>query len=122
MTIQEKNLYQQIHPLRLATDWLTGLGACWLFWQRDIWWGVTLSFLPSLVVSLLLIRFADLEKVKNSRFGAYFHRTYNRTVDLTRFAGFVLLAASSWWQLPAGMAAGLLVIAGTWTYGLFVPR
>lgn len=119
MTLQEKNLFQQIHPLRLITDWSTGIGACYLFWQREIWYGVALSFLPSLLVSLLVIRFADLEKIMNSPFGAYFKRTYSKKVDLIRFAGFVVLAAASWWQLIPGMAAGLAIIVGTWTYGLF---
>lgn len=122
MTLQEKNLYQQIHPLRLATDWLTGIGACWLFWQRDIWSGVALSFLPSLIVSLLVIRFADLEKIMNSPFGNYFKRTYNKKVDLIRFAGFVVMAGASWWQNIPGIAVGFAVIVGTWTYGIFQKR
>lgn len=122
MTLQEKNLYQQIHPLRLATDWATGTCACYLFWIQELWWGVALSFLPSLAVSLLIFRFANLEKIKNSRFGKYFSRTYNKTVDLIRFAGFIILALGSWWHIVPAMAVGLLIIVGTWTYGLIFKK
>lgn len=122
MTFQEKNLYQQIHPVRLLTDWITGIGACFLFWQRDIWFGVTLSFLPSLIVSLLIVRFADLEKIKNSAFGQYFQRTYTRKVDLIRFFGFLVVASASWWQMVPGIVAGFLIIVGTWTYGLIFKK
>ena len=122
MTLQEKNLYQQIHPVRLATDWSTGIGACYLFWIHEIWYGVALSFLPSLIVSLLVFRFADLGKIKNSKFGAYFQRTYNKTVDLIRFVGFIILAAGSWWHIVTAMALGFLIIAGTWTYGLLIKK
>jgi len=119
MTLQEKNLYQQIHPVRLTTDWTTGIAACYLFWIHELWLGVILSFAPSLVISLLVIRFADLEKIKSSTFGAYFKRTYNRTVDLIRFAGFVILAGGSWFHFTQAIAAGFLIIVGTWIYGLF---
>ena len=122
MTLQEKNLYQQIHPVRLVTDWSTGIGACYLFWIHEIWYGVTLSFLPSLIVSLLVFRFADLGKIKNSKFGAYFQRTYNKTVDLIRFVGFIILAAGSWWHIVTAMALGFFIIVGTWTYGLLIKK
>jgi hypothetical protein len=122
MTLQEKNLYQQIHPARLITDWVSGIAAWYLFWQNDIWFGVALSFGPSLIVSLLVIRFADLDKVKNSPFGEYFKRTYNKKVDLIRFAGFVIAAGASWWQNIPGIAVGIAVITATWTYGLVVKK
>lgn len=122
MTLQEKNLYQQIHPVRLAADWLTGIGACWCFWQDEIWYGVALSVVPSLIVSLLVIRFADLDKIRQSKFGEYFKRTYNKKVDLIRFAGFVIAAGASWWQNIPGVAAGVAVILGTWTYGLILKK
>lgn len=122
MTLQEKNLYQQIHPARLIADWASGIAACYLFWQNDIWFGVALSFVPSLIVSLLVIRFADLEKIQQSKFGDYFKRTYNKKVDLIRFAGFVVAAGASWWQNIPGVAAGFAVILGTWTYGLILKK
>ncbi|MHB1049198.1 MAG: hypothetical protein ACYC09_03885 [Bacteroidota bacterium] len=122
MTLQEKNLYQQIHPLRLVVDWSSGLAACYLFWLRDIWTGVAISVIPSLIVSLYVVRFADLEKIKTSPFGEYFKRTYSRTIDIFRFAGFVILAGSSWWHSVPGMIGGLVIIILTWTYGLFIKK
>ena len=118
MNLQEKNLYQQIHPARLLTDWSTGLYACYLFWQQELVPGIILAFIPSLVISLIIVRFADLEKLKNSSFGKYFKRTYNRTVDLVRFGGFGLMAVASWQQSFPALCAGLAVIIGTWSYGL----
>ncbi len=122
MTLKEKQLYQQIHPMRLVTDWSTGMGACWLFWINEMWFGVLLAFLPSLIVSLLIVRYADLEKIKNSKFGAYFLRTYNKIAEFIRFIGFFVLASGSWWHSPWVMAAGFLIIAGTWVYGVLLPK
>ena len=36
MTQQEKYLYHQIQPLKLVTDWSTGLLALYFFWLHQI--------------------------------------------------------------------------------------
>lgn len=122
MTLQEKNLYQQIHPVRLLTDWTSGIAAFVLFWNHELWVGVVLSFIPSLIVSLFVIRFADLEKIRQSAFGEYYKRTYNKKVDLIRFLGFVVASGASWWQYIPGIVIGLLIIIATWTYGLILKK
>ncbi|MDP1676375.1 MAG: hypothetical protein Q8L88_05860 [Bacteroidota bacterium] len=119
MTLLEKNLYQQIHPVRLITDWSSGLYACYLFWNQLLIEGLVAAFIPSLIVSLVILRFTDLEKLKNSKFGRYYKRIYNKTVDFTRFGGFVVMAAGSWSQSIQIAGVGLIIIIGTWTYGMF---
>ncbi len=122
MTLLEKNLYQQIHPVRLLTDWSSGIFACYLFWNQKLIEGLVAAFVPSLIVSLIILRFTDLEKLKNSPFGRYYKRTYNRTVDLIRFGGFVVMAAGSWNQSLQIAGAGFIIIIGSWTYGLFQTK
>ena len=122
MTLQEKSLYQQIHPLRLTVDWASGLTACYLFWMHDMVLGLVIAFGPSLLVSLLVLKFGELEKLKNSAFGKYYKRTYSKTVDLLRFAGFAIMCGSAWYNTLEGIIAGILVIVGTWTYGLFLKK
>jgi hypothetical protein len=122
MTLLEKNLYQQIHPVRLLTDWSSGIYACYLFWNHLLIEGIVAAFVPSLIVSLIILRFADLEKLKNSQFGRYYKRTYNRTVDIVRFVGFVVMAAGSWNQSLQIAGVGFIIIIGTWTYGMFQTK
>ncbi len=73
MTLQEKSLYHQIHPTKLFTDWSTGLIALYLLWQHSLVAALLIAFLPSIVVSLVIIRFVDLEKQKQSSLGRYVH-------------------------------------------------
>jgi hypothetical protein len=80
MNLIEKNLYQQIHPLRLAVDWSSGFAACYLFWQQEIAGGLIVAFIPSLFASMIVMRFVDLERTKNSAFGRYYKRTYKLSV------------------------------------------
>ncbi|MFA6440653.1 MAG: hypothetical protein WCX28_15215 [Bacteriovoracaceae bacterium] len=119
MNLIEKNLYQQIHPVRLAVDWLSGFTACYLFWQKEIAGGLIIAFIPSLIVSLVVMRFIDLEKVKGSTFGRYYKRTYKQSLDILRLGGFVVMAVGSWNHSLLTAAVGLVFIIGTWTYGLF---
>ncbi len=118
MNIIEKNLYQQIHPARLVTDWTTGLFACYWLWQHELVTAIVIAFLPSLIVSLIVVRFVDLEKTKNSPFGRYFKRTYSKSLDLVRLAGFIVMGVGSWYHSIPAAAIGCAVIIITWTYGL----
>ena len=122
MTLLEKNLYQQIHPVRLLTDWVSGIFACYLFWNQELTSGLIAAFIPSLLVSLIVLKFTDLEKIKNSKFGQYYKRTYTKTVDFIRFGGFVIMAAGSWIQSIQLAGVGLIIIIATWTYGLFQTK
>ena len=119
MNLQEKNLYQQIHPIRIATDWLSGFYACYLFWQHEPIPALVMAFIPSLVVSLFVVKNSDLEKLKNSAFGRYYKRIYSKSIDLVRFAGFVVMSVSSWYQEWSGIILGVLIVLATWIYGLF---
>lgn len=122
MTLQEKSMYQQIHPLRLTVDWVTGLTACYLFWLHDMVNGLIVAFIPSLLVSLFVIRFGELEKLKNSSFGKYYKRTYSKTIDLVRFGGFVIMSGSAWYNFAEGIVGGIVVVIATWTYGMFLKK
>jgi hypothetical protein len=46
MNTKEKGLYQQIHPLKLATDISAGLVSLYFFWQHDIVLGLMIAFSP----------------------------------------------------------------------------
>jgi hypothetical protein len=119
MNYQEKNIYQQIHPVRLIVDWGTGFYSCYLFWNNDFIPALIVAFIPSLIVAAIIFRFVDLEPYKNSRFGRYYKRIYNKQVDLLRFMGFAVMAIASWYHEWFGIAAGLILILYTWIYGIF---
>ncbi|MFA6469065.1 MAG: hypothetical protein WCW35_09210 [Bacteroidota bacterium] len=122
MNLLEKNLYQQIHPARLITDVSTAFGACYFFWQHDVVGALIVAFIPSLFVSLTIVRFANLERIKNSAFGRYHKRIYNKTVEFIRLAGLAAMAIASWYQSLDAAGAGFAVILITWSYGLFTKK
>ena len=121
MNLREKVLYHQIHPLKLLTDSGSGFLALYLLWQHALLIAVLVALIPAIVVSFLLIRFADLEKYKNSSFGIYVARFMTRPVEMVRLAGFVLMAFGAWYHLIWLIPAGLIVVILAWLRGVILP-
>ena len=121
MTIQERSLYHQIHPLKLFTDWSTGLVALYLLWGHRLVAGLALAFVPSIAVSLAIVRFADLEKYRQSSFGRYVGRYMTRTAEATRLVGYGVMAAGAWYHVAWLIPIGLTVILVAWLHGLVLP-
>ena len=122
MTLQEKKIYHQIHPVKLLTDFGTGFGAVYLLWHEQIILSVLVAFVPSTIVSLYLIAKVDLEKYKNSSFGTYIRRNMAaKSDDWIRFSGFLIMLIGGWVESYLLIGAGFLIILFVWTRGLFLP-
>jgi hypothetical protein len=115
---KEALLYHQIHPAKLAVDISTGLGSTALLWGHHWLRAAALALAPSVVATALLIRFADLERLKASAFGRYvaFHMTAAATA--TRSLGQLVMWAAAWWQLGWAIAVGFALIVVGWTWSL----
>jgi hypothetical protein len=121
MTLQEKLLYHQIHPFKLLTDWSTGIIALVLFWRHALFAALAVAFIPSILVSLALVRLADLAKYRRSRFGRYVHRYMTRSMEALRLAGYTVMAVAAWLHLAWLIPLGLLVILPGWLWGVILP-
>jgi hypothetical protein len=113
MDLGEKVLYHQIHPAKLAADISGSLVSTYLMWRRRFAWAMLAAFVPAVVASVLVIRYADLEKRKRSPFGRYIRRYMNRRVEAWRFFGQVVVWGGAWyrmgWLLPIGW--GIVIVA-----------
>ncbi|GAC1566385.1 MAG: hypothetical protein NVS3B14_08210 [Ktedonobacteraceae bacterium] len=61
MTPQEKTLYHQIHPLKLATDISAEIVSDYLFWKHKLLAGLIVLYIQAVDASLLIMRLDDLE-------------------------------------------------------------
>jgi hypothetical protein len=124
VTLEEKKIYQQIHPVKLLTDVITGFGSVYLLWLHyNLIAVVCVAFIPSTVVSMVLITKTDLEKYKDSAFGTYLRRHMtSKSSDWIRFAGFVVMLTGGWINKIWLAAAGLVIILFVWMKGLFVRK
>ena len=122
MTFQEKSLYHQIHQAKLFTDWSTGLLALYPFWHHNLLLGLLIAFVPSIISSLVIVRFVDLEKYKQSRFGKYLRQYMTRAVEAIRFIGYGIMAVGAWVHIVWAIPIGLLIIILAWLRGVIFPR
>jgi hypothetical protein len=118
MTLKEKILYHQIHPLKLATDIGCEPVSLYFFWRHNFLLGFTTHFIPPIVTSLLLIRYGDLEAYKSSRVGACLRRHMTRTVEGVRFGADIVMVLGAWFHHPSWIALGLAVIIVAWFSGV----
>jgi hypothetical protein len=118
MTPKEKYLYHQIHPVKLLTDWSTGLLALYFFWRHDFVAAVMIALIPAMVVSSLLINFGNLERQRASRFGHYVQRYMTRTMEALRLAGYIIMAVGAWYHALFFIGLGLLIVLGAWLNGI----
>ena len=118
MSLSDRVLYHQIHPLKLFTDVSTVAIACYLLWEHRAGWrgALVVGFLPSILVSALLIRWADLEPYRRSAFGRYVGRFMTRRVEVARFAGLIPLWGGAWTHSVPLMAAGAAWIIACWLW------
>ncbi len=122
MNSQEKSLYHQIHPAKLFVDWSTGLIALYFFWQQDFIAAVIIAIVPSVVTSLIIVRFTDLEPYKQSAFGQYVKQYMTQAMQAIRLLGYLVMAIGAWYHLLWLIPAGLLVIVFGWLRGVLFPQ
>ena len=117
MDFEEKVLYHQIHPAKLAADIGGSLLSTYLMWRHKLVAGLLSAFVPATVASVLVIRYADLEKRKRSPLGRYVGRYMNRRVEAWRFFGQVVVWGGAWYRAGWLLPIGLGIVVAAWASG-----
>jgi hypothetical protein len=120
MDSNEKVLYHQIHPAKLAADIGGSLVSTYLMWRRRFVAAMLAAFVPALLASVLVIRYADLDRRKHSRFGLYMRRYMDRrVVDAWRFFGQLVMWVGAWYQVGKLVPIGVATVVAAWVSGLW---
>jgi hypothetical protein len=80
LSFREKVLYHQIHPAKASTDLAAGLLSTYLMWVHQLILGILGGFVPAIVASVLVVRYADLKKYASSPLGRYVRRYMTLTM------------------------------------------
>jgi hypothetical protein len=119
MLYHEKLLYHQIDPLKLSVDIGCTLLALFFVWQHEWLKGVLTAFIPSMLISMYVIKYKNLEPLKASRLGKYIHGYMTKQIEYIRTAGLGVAAVGAWMNDSAILGLGLLIILATWLAGFF---
>lgn len=117
--VREKNLYHQIHPVKLATDWITGIFALILLWHHYIVGTLVIMFVPSIIVTIFIINYVDLSNQKASPFGKYISNNMTKSMEMIRFIGFVIAIFGAWFHFVSVIVVGIIVILLAWLQGVW---
>ena len=118
MTPQEKRLYHQIHPLKLFTDSSAEVLSLYLFWKRKLLAGLVVLVVPPIIVSTLIITWADLEAYKQSAFGRYIRAYMTPSAVMVRLLGTVVTHIGAWYRRPVLIPLGLVIVLLVWLRGI----
>ena len=116
LTTGEKILYHQIQPLKLATDILVEPISLYFFWEHNLTVGLLTHFVPPILATILVIRFANLEKLKNSKVGNYLLHNMTRPIEALRLAADVAMIFAAWFHSPLFIALSIVVILFAWSF------
>jgi hypothetical protein len=117
MNLKEQYLYHQIHPLKLFTDIGAALASLYLLWRHQLAFALVVMLPPPLVVSFLLMRYADLEPYRQSALGKYIARSMSHAMEAVRLAGMAVAAVGAWRQSLWIIVAGIAIVLFGWLRG-----
>jgi len=122
MNFEDKQKYQEIHPLKLATDISSAIIGLYLFWQHVLLFGVVILIVPPVVASLIVIVWVPLERYKNSALGRYIDRYMTGAMRLLRLVGLVVMLVGAWYHVALLIPLGLVVVLLGWVRGILFPK
>ena len=121
MTRRERLLLHQIHPAKLATDVATSFASTWLLWQGEWATAAAVAFVPSMVVTVVLVAWADLDRLRRTPLGRYVSAHMSGRMQAVRSAGQVLMWAGAAVHVLWVVPFGFMVIVWGWLNGLWAP-
>jgi len=122
MTLQEKALYHQVHPLKLGTDIISAIVSTYFLWIHNLPVGLLVMFIPAFVATGVIINVADLTWIRDSAIGRYLKWSMTHAMEALRFAVILPLSLGAWFHQPLLIALGLVMILFGWLRGLIFPH
>jgi hypothetical protein len=122
MMYHEKLEYHQIHPLKLGVDVGCSFLALFFLWEHEWVKGVIVAFLPSMLISMYVIKYVNLEPIKKSRLGLYVHGYMTKQIEYIRTGGLLVSGGGAAINDVSVLGLGLIIIAATWLAGFFLKK
>ena len=110
VTFKEKLLYHQIHPFKLSVDIGTSLVGLYPLWRHELVPALAIMIPPAVISAILVVAFANLEPMKDSRLGRYVAHHMTRAAEAQRMLGMCVVASGAWNHSLNELAIGLGVI------------
>jgi hypothetical protein len=117
MTIRERVLYHQVHPLTLTADAAAIVAGAVLLWQQHLLRAMAIGLGLPIAASVIVIQFANVERLAQSRSGHYVARYMTRWTVVARVIGVFIAWEGAWYRSAFWCGVGMLVVALVWARG-----
>src|SRR5260370_38367315 len=98
-------LVHQVPPVKLAFDIAASLVSNALLWQHRLAAGLASRYLLPIAASALVLSFADLDRLRNTKRGRYVLHHMPPPSTALRLCGDTLMAVGSWRRKPPPTAS-----------------
>lgn len=115
----ESILVHQVHPIKLAFDISASLVSNALLWQHRLAAGLLSRYLLPVAGSALVLRYADLERLRYTSRARYVLEHMPPSSTAVRLAGDTVMAVGAWRRKPSWIVAGGLLVVAGWSHGLY---
>jgi hypothetical protein len=112
-------LVHQVHPVKLAFDISASVASNVLLLQHRLGAGLVSRYLLPVMGSALVLGFADLDKLRDTRRGRYVLQHMPPASTALRLGGDTLMAVGAWRRKPSWLLAGALTVVAGWSHGVF---
>ncbi|HMI84612.1 MAG TPA: hypothetical protein VK550_10990 [Polyangiaceae bacterium] len=97
-----------MRPIKIAVDVSTTIVSTYLLVQQELALALAVLWVPSIAVTIVLIRLGDFSRIRASRIGEYLRRYMTPGMQALRLGGEGIIAVAAWchgWLLiPVGIA------------------
>jgi hypothetical protein len=114
----ETVLLHQVHPVKLAFDISASIVSNILLWEHRLGAALLARYVPPVVGSVLVVRYADVERLRHTPPGRYVLEHMPPGAVALRLAGDLVMGIGAWRRRPGWMAAGAFMVAAGWSHGL----
>jgi hypothetical protein len=122
LSLREKLLYHHIHPAKMSVDVVAAIAAAVLLWQQHLLRAIAVGIVLPLAASAIVLTFADLGKLTQSRLGVYAGRNMTPAMEAAKIVGVFLSWGGAWYRSVMVCILGLLVIALAWGRDAILAR
>jgi hypothetical protein len=112
-------LIHQVHPVKLGFDISASVISNVQLWRHRLGSGLLLRYLLPIAGSAVVLRFADLDRLRGTPRARYVLEHMPPASTGLRLGGDTVMAIGAWRRKPSWLLAGGLLVAAGWSHGLF---
>ena len=117
--MSERLLLHQVHPAKLSLDITAAVLSSVLLWRHHLALGLGVRYGLSVLGSLVVLRWADVERLRGTAAGRYVLVHMPPSAQAVRLVGDGVMTVGAWQRRPTWLALGAAIVLAGWSHGVW---